>query len=106
MATLACKPGVQPPLLWLLTTIGNVAATLTTVPVVTITAGIDGSHSRASKHYQLAAVDIRTRDFPTAQAKRDFMAALTLSLGMDYDVLLEDEGTANEHLHIEYDAKR
>lgn len=64
-----------------------------------ITAGVEGSHSRASKHYIGHAFDSRTRDFPDPD-KKILRDKLSEALGPDFDVVLE-----KTHLHVEFDPK-
>lgn len=51
------------------------------------------------------AVDGRTHQFSTPQ-KREARRILASILGKDYDVILEAEGEANEHIHVQYDPTR
>jgi hypothetical protein len=99
---LECKPGVTPPILWIAAAVSRLA-----LPVrrVVITSGNDGKHMKGSKHYTYAALDFRTKNFPDLESKRAFVRALQAELGPDYDVLLEGLGTANEHIHAEWDPK-
>lgn len=62
-----------------------------------VTSVIDGTHSRASKHYTGCGVDLRTRHLQDpAKVHRELKDAL----GEDFDVILEDD-----HIHVEYDPK-
>lgn len=64
---------------------------------VTITCGLDGTHSAGSFHYYGLAVDCRTRywdDMTTA----DVAQRLRYLLGGDFDVVIH-----SSHIHIEYD---
>lgn len=70
-----------------------------------ITSGNDSEHMVRSKHYTNEALDIRSKDFPNQSLKHSFLARVLERLGSKYDGLLEDEGRANEHFHIEYDPK-
>jgi hypothetical protein len=97
---LTIKRGVQPPLLRIFAGISNVAQTLDHPKSVCITSGIDGKHSTTSLHFQLAALDVRTRTFRTLADKRAFAQAVREELGKDYDVVLE-----RTHLHVEFDPK-
>lgn len=72
---------------------------------VTITAGSDGQHMKASKHYSYAALDVRSKNFPSHQSKLDFVAAVLKRLGPGYQGLLELPYSPNEHFHFEYDPK-
>ena len=73
--------------------------------VMVVTSINDGTHSRTSLHWIGHACDIRTKTLPTATAKRWFAAEVRRRLGVDFDVILEGIGTANEHLHVEYQPK-
>ena len=70
----------------------------------TLTACLDGKHKEGSLHYKGLAVDIRSKHIP-GDRKASVLAAIKATLGRDYDVILEGEGAANEHLHLEYDPK-
>ena len=61
-----------------------------------ITSLLDGEHMRASLHYVGAAGDIR---LPNAHLD-EIMSALHVSLGRNYDVVLE-----SDHIHIEFQPK-
>lgn len=94
MTTLRVKPGVQPPNLWIAAAVTQVAHDMG-LESVTITSGLDGTHRGDSKHYQLAALDIRRYDMDDAEG---FSANLQAQLGDNYDVVLEAT-----HIHCEYD---
>lgn len=66
-----------------------------------ITAMSNGTHSPNSRHYTGEALDLRSHNFPTRISKRDFRFALEERLGPSFRVLLESEGTPNEHFHIQ-----
>ncbi len=66
-----------------------------------ITAANDGKHKVGSLHYQDAALDVRSKNLPSEQAKHDLHAQLMHKLGGDYDVLFESPGQQQEHFHIE-----
>lgn len=65
----------------------------------------DGSHRQGSYHYTGDAVDIRTKNLPSSAAKRNARDLLAGRLGKDFDVILEDLGGSNEHVHLEWDQK-
>lgn len=67
---------------------------------IVITAGSDGQHLPSSRHYTLEAVDLRTKHYTEGQ-RASFLAALERELGPDFTVLLEGEGTENEHAHVQ-----
>lgn len=71
--------------------------------MATVTSGTDGEHSATSLHYAGLALDFRTKDISAVNDKRAMVAEVQAILGRDYDVILEDEGRPNEHMHIEYD---
>lgn len=67
-----------------------------------ITSANDATHAIDSKHYANEAVDVRSKSFPTSQAKRAFMDRLYHEFGHEsFTVLLENEGTDNEHFHLQ-----
>ena len=69
-----------------------------------VTSGNDRVHERGSKHYTDEALDFRTKHLGVPDKHR-LRAAVKQRLGRNYDVLLEDLGGPNEHLHVEYDLK-
>lgn len=66
-----------------------------------ITSINDGKHQDDSRHYKNEAVDIRSKSFASREDKRIFRYELELFLGSFFRVLLENEGTENEHFHIQ-----
>ena len=80
------------------------AATDLGLPDMVITSGRDGTHLTTSKHYSDEALDFRTKHL-TGTEKHALVAHIFTRLGRDYDVLLEQAGTPNEHGHVEYDPK-
>lgn len=66
-----------------------------------ITSGMDGVHSASTKHRDGLALDFRTHDIPPSDLMK-MIASLRTELGTNYFVLLEVQGAANEHLHVEY----
>ena len=67
---------------------------------LTVTAALDGTHSAGSLHYYGYAVDLRTRYFPTAEAK-EIAVILQNELGTGYTVLFE-----GNHIHVQYNVHR
>jgi hypothetical protein len=55
-----------------------------------------------SLHYKDRALDFRTKHLSAAD-KEALVTAVKRRLGTDYDVILENAGGTNEHLHVEYD---
>lgn len=78
------------------------SATTLQLPDMVVTSGNDSTHSVGSKHYTDEALDFRTKPL-TADQKKALVVEVKRRLGPDYDVILEDLGQANEHLHIEAD---
>ncbi|MCC6989963.1 MAG: hypothetical protein IT181_13240 [Acidobacteria bacterium] len=108
MIRLRCKPGTvfdafSPALLHILAALDAVAAArLPGVPeALTITAGSNGAHAVGSAHYRAEAVDVRTKDCTTSEAKHALADAVRQQLGGDFFVDLEHEGESNEHLHVQ-----
>ena len=66
--------------------------------VLTVTSGLDSTHSAGSLHYYGYALDLRTRYFTTDEAKR-VAYELQMKLGDSYNVVLH-----TTHIHVEYDA--
>jgi hypothetical protein len=98
------KSTVKPRTLLMMAACANVAIKLAWP--VTITSGNDSKHMAGSKHYSGEAIDIRSKNFPTKEAKQEFIAAVLARLdltGAGYQMFLESEGQANEHFHLEYD---
>jgi hypothetical protein len=67
-----------------------------------ITSGSDGVHMPGSLHYLDRALDFRTKHLSLA-GKRALVTSVKKRLGKNYDVILENAGGMNEHLHIEHD---
>ena len=68
-----------------------------------ITSANDSKHGKDSLHYRGRALDFRTKNYTgDKQALRD---EIKEALGADFDVILEDLGGDNEHIHVEYDPK-
>lgn len=63
----------------------------------------DGKHRVGSFHYQNKAVDLRTKNLPSTEAKRLAVKKLAGRLGSDYKVILEFLGGVNEHCHCQYE---
>lgn len=72
---------------------------------VWVTSCCDGVHKRASKHYDGFAVDLRTKHLRDTTIVEDLVLRLKSHLGSQYDVILEDRLSPNEHIHVEFDPK-
>lgn len=70
----------------------------------TITSINDGKHKAGSLHYKGKAADVRTKGHPQVAMQRIVKTAKAL-LDAEFDIVWEDVGLDNEHLHIEYDPK-
>lgn len=93
---------VQPKSLTIAAAIVNAGIELA-LPDMVITHGRDGKHTTIdSKHYTDEALDFRTKHLSFVD-KQLLVVAVRRRLGEDYDVLLEDAGTNNEHGHAEHD---
>lgn len=61
-------------------------------------------HSKTSRHYKDEAIDVRSKNF-TKEEKTNFLLRMPEILHMSsktkFTVLLEGEGTENEHFHIQ-----
>jgi hypothetical protein len=68
----------------------------------TITSIEDGTHRPGSLHYAGLAFDIRLNDIPNAMHEK-LTAAVASVIGSAYDVVHENHGTPNDHLHVEFD---
>jgi hypothetical protein len=68
---------------------------------IVVTSGNDSTHGAGSRHYTDEAIDVRTHNFTSRQAKRDFRQRWEEALGPQFRVLLEGEGTPNEHFHAQ-----
>jgi hypothetical protein len=103
MSLLKVKVGaVVPRTLIIAAGVVNAANSLGLAQDILITSGNDGTHMKGSKHYLDWALDFRTKTLTLTQ-KRALADTVKKRLGHEYDVILEGLGTANEHLHCEYD---
>ncbi len=103
----ACKPGVRPWSLHIVAAGVNVwhALGYAKIAPCVITSGNDSVHKVGSLHGRDKAIDFRTKTLPERADKFKFRDTLRAIIGPDFDVILEDIGGPNEHLHVEYDPK-
>lgn len=104
------KPGslmrvYSPTLRWILNSLYEVKDAAEPA-VLTVTSVNDSRHMEGSRHYTDEAIDLRSKSFLSGDSKRAFAAALTLQLNSNrsevpFVVILEGEGTLNEHFHIQ-----
>lgn len=73
-------------------------------PKPIITSGNDSQHSAGSEHGQNNAVDLRcnSANGMTTTTCRKWVVTLQYALGDDYDVIYEDYGNGNSHVHVAY----
>lgn len=67
-----------------------------------ITSGTEGQHMVGSLHSYGDALDYESHHVAPAH-KHLILAEARERLGENFDFLLEDEGKANEHYHLEFD---
>lgn len=94
---------IQPEVNLVLTSIVAVKMSGSTFWVTAIT---NGEHMEGSLHYEGFAVDgvVYSGGEVNAQGNTRLTHLLQRNLLPDgYDVILEDRGTGNEHIHIEFD---
>lgn len=70
-----------------------------------ITSGIEGKHMAGSKHYSGNACDFRVNFIPSVHDKQELFDKIKESLGKDFDIIWENQGTDSEHFHLESDPK-
>lgn len=74
---------------------------------ITITSINDSLHGKGSRHYLNEAMDIRSKNFRSKNAKLYFAARLHAMLNSHQDdpnkftVLFENEGAPEEHFHVQ-----
>lgn len=90
-----------PALLHILVRAERLADALTEVDEIVITSANDSTHGEGSRHYTNEALDFRTHNWPSRESVRWFRRELEEQLGPQFRVLLESEGTPNEHLHAQ-----
>lgn len=95
---------LHPQILWALSVAAEVWETFG-APELIVTSLNDGAHRQGSFHYKGEAADLRTHNLPNSSARRNARDLLAGHLGKDFDVILEDLGGPNEHVHLELDPK-
>jgi len=70
-----------------------------------LTHALDGTHTRASIHYAGGAEDLIFSTPLDMDEKLQIVQELKVSLGQDFDVIFEDAGQPNEHVHVEWQPK-
>jgi hypothetical protein len=74
------------------------------IPLI-ITSLTDGKHSVNSLHYKGLAVDLRTKHIQDVEVKKSLVNEIKSALGEEFDVVLENLGKEQEHIHVEFDPK-
>jgi hypothetical protein len=107
MALLLCKPtvrfkGFTRGLVRILVAVQRVAE-ITRMKEIVITSANDGKHSQRprSRHYSNEALDLRSRNFRTATARRLFLQRLRRELGERFYVAYEGHGKPSAHIHVQ-----
>lgn len=96
------KTLVQPPLVYIIAVIANVAEKRGIT--LTITSGLDGRHAEWSGHYQLRCADVRSKTL----ADKDGIVMDIYTRMEDYFppnriyVAIHDKGKRNEHIHVQF----
>jgi len=70
---------------------------------MTVTSINDGRHNANSYHYRGRAFDLRTKGTGAGPSLASEIDRALRPLG--FDVLLEDFGGPNEHIHVEFDRR-
>ena len=82
--------------------VARATAPQTVDAAIWITSANDGQHMDGSLHYKNRAFDIRIKNLigDVHSTARLWAAKISLALGLDYDVILEED-----HIHVEFDPK-
>lgn len=67
---------------------------------LTVTSITDGKHSKSSRHYIGLAADLRTNDI--SKLNTDIILMQLRERLPEFYILLENEGTPNEHIHMQF----
>ena len=70
-----------------------------------ITSITDSKHMEFSRHYTGDAIDIRCKSIPI-RLRGDVYTLIKTSLTIDYNVVWEARGKAQEHFHISWKPRR
>ena len=74
------------------------------VNVIMVTSVNDGKHKKGSFHYTGNAVDVRCRFFKDEDIRRA-VDRFNILHDAEFDLIWEDNGGPNEHLHLERDPR-
>lgn len=100
---LKIKSTVRPRALFIAAACINVAIEQRLTIDIVITSGNDSKHMNNSLHYTGDALDVRSKEFTSKEAKLNYIEAVIDRLGHSFQGILEDEGKDNEHFHFEFD---
>lgn len=96
------------PLHWIFSCLIELVKDADTLPSeIVVTSINDSTHKTGSRHYTDEAIDIRSHNFATHSEKMDFLIMLRSMLNSNmrdpakFMVILESEGTPNEHFHAQ-----
>lgn len=104
MALIKLKSTVRTPKVVVIVCAVVNTANILGLPDMLVTSGNDSKHKKGSKHYSDEALDFRTKHL-TSEQKHKLVLMVRTRLGKDYDVILEFENKADEHVHIEFDPR-
>ena len=98
------------PIDWMIACLKKVDGTPGFPKTLVVTSINDGEHSvkPPSRHYTDEAIDVRSHDFETIELKTEFINTYRRHLNSfpakrlnAFFLILEDQGTPNEHFHIQ-----
>lgn len=93
--------GLRPEMVFAWTVYCQIMVSLVPDVNAVLTEGTGGKHKVHSLHYVGQAMDLRSNSIPKEAVPR-VMVAMQRALGPDFQFILEDKGTPNEHFHVEY----
>lgn len=93
--------GLQPPMYLAWQVFCEVLAEISPGVNPVLTEGTGGKHKIHSLHYVGLAIDLRSNTIPGPDVK-GVVEMLRRALSIEYNVILEDNDTPNEHIHVEY----
>lgn len=97
--------GVQPPAWFAMGVLEALCQLYTERPLTVTSANDSHAHKPASLHNKGLAFDARTKDM-NAEQKSQVFARANLTLNpLGFDLVFENPGGPNEHIHCEFDPK-